>query len=376
MSWTKAPLGQITNILSGSTPKSSNQSYWTGNNVWITPTDLGKLDSWVISKSERQITDAGVKSCNLSRIPCGSIVMSSRAPIGHLAIAGCDLYTNQGCKSFVCSDEIDPEFLFISLRHRMPEIQALGSGATFVEVSKSTLEGFEISYPQISDQRLIVARFKSRLVEIDKALNAIETQLFETANLANSIIINSLNRKIAEKYSLGEVLKEVKAGIGENWSKYPVLGATRKGLAPAKEPPGKNPQKYKPAFQETVFYNPMRILIGSIAFVDDDDEPGITSPDYVVLRGKQGILDTRWFYYWLKSSLGEQCINSLARGAVRERMLFNRLSKGEIELPSYKAQLNASKALSEIKHMLRASEQQLRDIDAISSKILAHAFEE
>ncbi len=65
--------------------------------------------------------------------------MSSRAPIGHLAIAGCDLYTNQGCKSFVCSDEIDPEFLFISLRHRMPEIQALVVERHLLKFSKLLL---------------------------------------------------------------------------------------------------------------------------------------------------------------------------------------------------------------------------------------------
>ena len=61
----------------------------------------------------------------------------------------------------------------------------------------------------------------------------------------------------------------------------------------------------------------MRIIIGSIAFVDDDDEPGITSPDYVVLKGKEGLVDSRWFYYWLRSPFGERCIQSLARGAVR-----------------------------------------------------------
>ena len=96
---------------------------------------------------------------------------------------------------------------------------------------------------------------------------------------------------------LGDVLIEVKQGIGGKWANYPVLGATRNGLAPAREPPGKHAAKYKPVLHGTVFYNPMRILIGSIAFVDDDDEPGITSPDYVVLRGREGEVDSRWFYY-------------------------------------------------------------------------------
>ena len=70
-----------------------------------------------------------------------------------------------------------------------------------------------------------------------------------------------------QKVLLGDVLTEVKAGIGKDWAKYPVMGATRDGLAPAKERPGKSPQRYKPVFPGTIFYNPMRILIGSIAFV-------------------------------------------------------------------------------------------------------------
>jgi len=153
-----------------------------------------------------------------------------------------------------------------------------------------------------------------------------------------------------------------------------VLGATREGLAPAKEPPGKKPERYKPAFPGTVFYNPMRILIGSIAFVDDDDEPGITSPDYVVLKGRDGLVDSRWFYYWLRSTLGKQCINSLARGAVRERMLFNRLAEGKIELPNYDIQRKASKALTELKPLRMAIEKKLSEINLLPGEILSQAF--
>ena len=176
--------------------------------------------------------------------------------------------------------------------------------------------------------------------------------------------------------SLGDVLDEVKKGIGQDWKNYPVLGATRDGLAPARVQPGKQAPKYKPAFPRTVFYNPMRILIGSIAFVDEDDTPGITSPDYVALQGKDGVVDSRWFYHWLRSPLGEQCILSLARGAVRERMLFNRLAEGAIELPSFSSQEKASAALKELRPLRRAIEQQLREIDLLPQKILAQAFDE
>ena len=174
---------------------------------------------------------------------------------------------------------------------------------------------------------------------------------------------------------LGDVLDEIKTGIGADWKKYPVFGATRDGLAPARESPGKNPERYKPVTAGTVFYNPMRILIGSIAFVDHDDEPGITSPDYVVLKGKAGVVDSRWFYYWLRSPWGERCIQSLARGAVRERMLFNRLAEGEIELPDYDTQVKASQALAQIKPMRAAIQKQLEELELLPQKLLAQVFD-
>lgn len=302
--------------------------------------------------------------------------MSSRAPIGHLALAECDLHTNQGCKSFVCSGDLDAEFLYFTLKHRMADIQALGSGATFIEVSKSALEAFEISFPEtIDEQRQIAAHLKAQLAEVETARQAAQVQLREVTKLADSIIYNSIKNATPTPRTLGDVLDEVKKGIGQGWKNYPVLGATRSGLAPAKEQPGKQAPKYKPAFPGTVFYNPMRILIGSIAFVDEDDTPGITSPDYVALCGKQGMVDSRWFYHWLRSPLGEQCILSLARGAVRERMLFNRLAEGEIELPDFAEQEKASAALKVLRPLCRAIEQQLSEIDLLPQKILTQAFE-
>lgn len=116
------------------------------------------------------------------------MVMSSRAPIGHLAIAGCDLYTNQGCKSFVCGDDLDAEFLFFMLRHRMRDIQALGSGATFVEVSKSALEDFEISFPGIDEQRRIAASLKAQLAEVETARQAAQAQVREACLLRTKLI--------------------------------------------------------------------------------------------------------------------------------------------------------------------------------------------
>lgn len=269
---------------------------------------------------------------------------------------------------------LDKGFAYFLLLWITEEIRAGAHGIAMLHFTKEGMENFEVQIPNLAEQRQIAARLKAQLAEVDKARQAAEVQLRETTKLADAIVFDSIRSGKTTKHNLGEVLEEFKQGIGESWADYPVLGATRDGLAPAKEPPGKKPERYKPVFPGTVFYNPMRILIGSIALVDDDDTPGITSPDYVALRGKKGVVDSSWFYYWLRSPLGEQCILSLARGAVRERMLFNRLADGEIELPDFTIQQNASSALAALRPMRQAIESKINDINLLPQKILAQAF--
>lgn len=272
-------------------------------------------------------------------------------------------------------DKADTDYIGLWLQHKADELLAAGNGSTFPSVSGDFLEAQPFPEVTAEEQRRIASRLKAQLAEVDTARQAAQVQLRELSRLADAIVMDSVNTQPTIEYSLGDVLVEVKRGIGTSWSNYPVLGATRDGLAPAKEAPGKQAPKYKPVVPGTVFYNPMRILIGSIAFVDDDDEAGITSPDYVVLQGKPKQVDSRWFYYWLRSPLGVACINSLARGAVRERMLFNRLAEGVIELPDFSIQQHASITLKELKSLRSAIEKQLREIDLLPQKILAQAFE-
>jgi len=157
-----------------------------------------------------------------------------------------------------------------------------------------------------------------------------------------------------------------------------VYGATVDGIAPAKEAPGKNAEKYKPVTPGTVFYNPMRILIGSVAYVDETTPAGVTSPDYVVLRGKVGVIDTLYFYYWLRSPLGHECVLSLARGAVRERMLFARLAEAEVDMPDYDVQVKYSallRATQKEAELIKATiKSQLDDLAHLPHRIIATSF--
>lgn len=290
-------------------------------------------------------------------------------------------YDGEVCSTGFCvlraGSELDAEYLYYFVRSDafVYPLTDLTKGALYPAITDWQVLAQKIPWFPVDQQRQIAVRLKAQLAEVETARQAAQVQLREITKLADSIIHGSIKNATPAPRRLGDVLDEVKKGVGQSWKNYPVLGATRSGLAPAREQPGKQAPKYKPAFPGTVFYNPMRILIGSIAFVDEDDTPGITSPDYVALRGKEGVVSSRWFYHWLRSPIGEQCILSLARGAVRERMLFNRLAEGAIELPDITEQEKASAALKELRPLRRAVEQQLGEIDLLPRKILAQVFE-
>jgi len=271
--------------------------------------------------------------------------------------------------------KIITEFLYFWFLFQLVETDKHATGAIFRNLTTDQIKNFDVPIIEIEKQHQVIKNLKTQLAKVETARQALEIQQQEIVKLANAYIHQSIEHSKVSECPLGDVLDEVKKGIGQRWADYPVLGATRDGLAPAKEPPGKQPQRYKPVFSGTVFYNPMRILIGSIAFVDDDDQPGITSPDYVALQGKPGIVDSRWFYYWLRSPYGVQCINSLARGAVRERMLFNRLAEGFIQLPPYSEQVRISAALKQLQPVKAAIKQQLDDLNKIPERLLAKAFD-
>lgn len=270
-----------------------------------------------------------------------------------------------------------PEWIHHFLRQQgtLDAAQKTFNGAVGLQrVPPSFLENIELPLPDLDTQRRIAADLKLQLAAVEDARQAAEHQIRELTRLANAIIRDSVSHPDSVSHALGDVLDEVKQGVGASWADYPVLGATRDGLAPAKEAVGKNPERYKPVRVGTVFYNPMRILIGSIAMVDEGDAVGITSPDYVALRGRADKVDSRWFYYWLRSPEGERCIASLARGAVRERMLFNRLAEGEIVLPPYAVQQTASRALAELRPMKQLVEARLSEIEQLPQRLLAQVF--
>lgn len=155
--WETVKLGDVCKIVSGTTPNSNIEDYWdNGNYNWVTPAEL-KDETTVIYDTQRKITDLAIRSTSLKPFPPGTVILSSRAPIGKVAIAGTEMYCNQGFKNLICTDKIHNLYLFWFLKGKTEYLNSIGRGATFKEISKPIVEGIQISLPPLKEQKKIAA---------------------------------------------------------------------------------------------------------------------------------------------------------------------------------------------------------------------------
>ena len=175
MEWKEVTLSEIGTIVGGATPSTKNTSFYDGNIPWLTPKDLSVNSNKYILRGERNITEAGFKSCSCKMLPKGSVLFSSRAPIGYVAITANDMCTNQGFKSVIPNEETDSEFLYYLLKYNKDNIASQGSGTTFAEVSGKTMKEIEVMVPkETDDQRRIASILSSldRKIELNNKINA------------------------------------------------------------------------------------------------------------------------------------------------------------------------------------------------------------
>ena len=207
-----AKLGEVCTIVSGSTPKTSVTSYWDGNIKWITPAELNE-DTFYIMDSVRHITEEGKEKTGLSYLPTGTVILSSRAPIGKTAIAGCKMCCNQGFKNLICSDAVYNEYLYFFLKSKTDYLNSLGRGATFKEISKSIVENIEIPLPEVNQQKEIAEKFKmleqlislrkQQLAKLDELVKARFVEMF------GDPVKNTMDWEIQPLSELGELNRGV-----------------------------------------------------------------------------------------------------------------------------------------------------------------------
>ena len=210
--WKFKKLGDVCTVVGGSTPKTNIPEYWGGENYWVTPAEL--TGEKYIESTERTITDEAVAKTNLTLLPVGTVLLSSRAPIGKVCITRSLMYCNQGFKNIVCSKCLYNEYVYWWLKGKTDYLNSLGVGATFKEISKRTVEQIVIPVPPLSEQSRIVAELDLLTGIIDKQ----NAQLNELDTLAQSIFYDMFgdpieNEKGWNVKKLGDVCSLITDGV-------------------------------------------------------------------------------------------------------------------------------------------------------------------
>lgn len=209
--WTKGTLLDLGDIIGGSTPPREVQEYFTNNGTaWITPKDLSlNTGNKFISKGELDVSENGIKAASLNIMPKGTILLSSRAPIGYLAISREKVTTNQGFKSFVPNKGFSKEYVYYSVKNMIPTIENNAAGSTFKEVSATTLKSISIC---LAD-KAIVSKYTETVSSIFNRQDILEKENQQLSTLRDWLLPMLMNGQVSVGATLGA--KEYKLSSDE-----------------------------------------------------------------------------------------------------------------------------------------------------------------
>ncbi|WP_304343988.1 restriction endonuclease subunit S [Chryseobacterium koreense] len=351
--WEVKKIKQLTNTLTGSTPKSTEESYWNGDINWVTTDDLGKLETKYIFESRRKITKEGFENSGTYLAPEGSIVISTRAPIGHLGILRIEACTNQGCKTIVANPNYNPEFFYYFLYTGKGFLNSLGVGTTFLELPTQTLKDFLIPFPKIEEQIAIATYLDRKTAEID-ALITDKKRLLELYEEEKTAVINqAVTKGIDPKAKMKDSGIEWLGEIPEHWEvkrfKYFFRLITEKkendllkiGLENIESKTGKFIKTDAEFEGQGISFKLKDILFGKLrpylAKVWLSEFDGQAVGDFYVFRAKENVLPEFAKYRILDSSFIE-IVNSSTYGSKMPRVSWEFISDLFIAFPNSKEQ--------------------------------------
>ena len=329
--WKIKTLGEVCEIYNGGTPSTNIPEYWDGGIQWITPKDMGRSKDMYVSHCERTISQEGVEHSSTKVLPERSVIVSSRAPIGYVAINEVPMATNQGCKGFVLGKEIYPEFLYYFLLSSTDLLNKLGTGATFKEVSGKKLAGIELPFPSISEQQRIVDILDREFAKIDALKANAEKSLLAAKDLFQATLKKELEPKE------GWVIKP----FGEICD---IFDKRRKPISKRDREPGPYPYYGASCIQDYVkdyLFDGRYLLIGEdgAKWGPGDDTAYIVEGKFWVnnhahiVKARDGFLDDYLRYY-----IKQLDLNPLVAGAIIPKLTQEKLVELEIPVPSFELQ--------------------------------------
>lgn len=386
-----AKLGDVCTVVSGTTPKSSCPDYWNGTINWVTPAELTD-DTDTIFESQRKITELAVSDSGLKAFPAGTVLLSSRAPIGKVAIAGREMYCNQGFKNLICSDAIYNRYLFHFLKSKTDYLNSLGRGATFKEISKNIVEKIEIPLPPLEEQRQIasvldkvtnlIAKRRAQLNKLDLLVKSRFVEMF------GDPVSNPMKWEIVE---LAHCLSRIDNGKSlvcdtksrqGNWPAILKLSAVTYGYY--------QPRENKAMLNENEFIDCAKVhlgdllftrkntpeLVGMCAYVYETPDK-LMMPDIIFRLNTNEICNRIFLWKLINHDLFRENIKAISSGSAKSMSNISkeRLRELKIILPPIELQRQFADFVKKTDQFKLTIQQSLDELETLNKALIQQYFE-
>jgi len=403
--WETKRFDEIGTIFSGSTPSTSIRSFWDGEIVWVTPNDLSKLNTPYLCDSGKRITEKGLKGCSAHLLPAGSLVMSSRAPIGYVALPTVQFCTNQGCKTIKLKSAFHPEFTYYNVLFNIDKVKNLGEGTTFAEISKTALSTVELSFPTSMPEQAKIAEVLSTA---DRAIEQTEALIAKQQCIKTGLMQDLLTRGIDEHGNLRSEqthkFKDSPLGrIPVEWDVKQlgflcelIKDGTHLPPARVSEGPlllgvynivnGKLTRSSSDTRVSWDFYRQMHqnwsiqtddvllaivgATIGKTCLAPSDFEPYILQRSVALIRGKQGVLNNRFLLQYLKSPLFQSIIHTKTNTTAQAGLYLSQIADFNFPICPIEEQIAITAKLEEIGKLGESYQQTAEKLRSLKTALM------
>lgn len=381
-------LDDCCHIISGATPKTGTKAYWDGDIFWATPKDLSTLEGPYIDRTPRSITHAGLQSCSATVLPERSVLFSSRAPIGHVAINRVPMATNQGFKSLVPkAGRVHPEYLFHWLRSNRSYLESLGNGATFKEVSKAVVSRVEIPLPPLPEQRRIAdildkaealrAQRRTALTKLDTLTQSIFIDLF------GDPVTNPLRWPLA---SADHLCERITVGIvvqpSSHYQESGVPALRSLNIRPNEIvmenfvyfSASDNEEKLAKTRVRTGDVLLVRSGLPGTAAVVPSELDGVNAIDILIATPNIAKVDPLYLCYYFNSDGGKRMALGARRGQVQKHLNVGSLKEAPIPLPPLRLQQDFARRIKNVEALKFRHRKALAELDSLFASLQHRAF--
>ena len=343
--WTVVPLKTVAKVINGATPDSTNPDYWDGDIAWYTPADIDNEIATILGEPKRRITREGLASCAAELCPPGTIILSTRAPIGSIGITASAAATNQGCRSLVTSTGVSNQWLASVLTASRRELAMRGNGTTFQELSTDALRSLRTPMPPKDECVAVSASLERETARID-AVIAKKTRFVDLVSMKMLAMAGQMTGdsgcQWARLQHLVEIIsRPVNQRDGEAYTR---LGLYNRGRGIFKKKEADNEDMGESDFfwikRGDLILSGQFAWEGAVALAGVDHEGCVVSHRFPVITGKSPVVLTEYLYAILLTDYGDFILNECSRGSAgRNRPLnLSLLLKWKVPVPSLEYQ--------------------------------------